>query len=41
MTALQLILLNSILLGGCVLLAYLITHGRKKDSKKDSLNHQH
>jgi hypothetical protein len=40
MTAFQLVLLNGILLSGCILLAYLMSHGDKgKKTKRGSLKH--
>lgn len=42
MTALQLILLNSIVVGGFAVLAYLMSHGDKdKKNKNGRLKHHH
>ena len=42
MTAFQLVMLNGVLLSGCILLAYLMSHdGSNKKSKKGHLKHHH
>lgn len=41
MTALQLILINAIVLGGAAWLVYAMTHGGKETKKDKDLKHNH